>query len=116
MAEAMGVTVKMEEDRDLVDPSRDPADFVKDFQEYLTQQTNQVNLISGSVASEREPEALKGGELLPSVIHFKPKMSGNCSPMTQAVFFRGFWRDYCGERKVTFGDGSPIKAPHVPSA
>uniref|UniRef100_A0A8C4R866 Zinc finger protein Pegasus n=1 Tax=Eptatretus burgeri TaxID=7764 RepID=A0A8C4R866_EPTBU len=69
MAEAMGVTVKMEEDRDLVDPSRDPADFVKDFQEYLTQQTNQVNLISGSVASEREPEALKGGEVDRGLVH-----------------------------------------------
>ncbi|XP_018082846.1 zinc finger protein Pegasus isoform X3 [Xenopus laevis] len=35
-------------------------DFVKDFQEYLTQQTHHVNMISGSVSSDKEAEALQG--------------------------------------------------------
>lgn len=32
----------------------EPADFVRDFQEYLTQQTQHVNMISGSVCGEKE--------------------------------------------------------------
>ncbi|XP_059803743.1 zinc finger protein Pegasus-like [Hypanus sabinus] len=34
-------------------------DFVKDFQEYLTQQTHHVNMISGSVGAEKESESLQ---------------------------------------------------------
>lgn len=41
-------------------------DFVKDFQEYLTQQTQHVNMISGSVGGEREAEMLQGGKYLVS--------------------------------------------------
>ncbi|XP_078500129.1 zinc finger protein Pegasus isoform X2 [Lissotriton helveticus] len=37
-------------------------DFVKDFQEYLTQQTHHVNMISGAVSGEKEAEPLQGGE------------------------------------------------------
>ncbi|XP_042192734.1 zinc finger protein Pegasus-like isoform X2 [Callorhinchus milii] len=37
----------------------DSADFVKDFQEYLTQQTHHVNMISGSVGGEKETELLQ---------------------------------------------------------
>ncbi|XP_034716611.1 zinc finger protein Pegasus-like [Etheostoma cragini] len=33
----------------------EPVDFVKEFQEYLTQQTQHVNMISGSVCGEKEP-------------------------------------------------------------
>ncbi|XP_031698176.1 zinc finger protein Pegasus [Anarrhichthys ocellatus] len=33
----------------------EPVDFVKEFQEYLTQQTQHVNMISGSVCGETEP-------------------------------------------------------------
>ncbi|GCB69187.1 hypothetical protein scyTo_0005435 [Scyliorhinus torazame] len=36
-------------------------DFVKDFQEYLTQQTQHVNMISGSVGGEKEPSSLQTG-------------------------------------------------------
>ncbi|XP_069468118.1 zinc finger protein Pegasus isoform X2 [Ambystoma mexicanum] len=35
-------------------------DFVKDFQEYLTQQTHHVNMISGAVSGEKEAEPLQG--------------------------------------------------------
>nr|KAF6378928.1 hypothetical protein mMyoMyo1_009801 [Myotis myotis] len=38
----------------------EPLDFVKDFQEYLTQQTHHVNMISGSVSGDKEAEALWG--------------------------------------------------------
>lgn len=41
----------------------EPLDFVKDFQEYLTQQTHHVNMISGSVSGDKEAEALQGGSL-----------------------------------------------------
>ncbi|XP_078269690.1 zinc finger protein Pegasus-like isoform X2 [Rhinoraja longicauda] len=34
-------------------------DFVKDFQEYLTQQTHHVNMISGSVAAEKASDSLQ---------------------------------------------------------
>uniref|UniRef100_A0A8C5I975 Zinc finger protein Pegasus n=1 Tax=Gouania willdenowi TaxID=441366 RepID=A0A8C5I975_GOUWI len=33
----------------------EPVDFVKEFQEYLTQQTQHVNMISGSVFGEKDP-------------------------------------------------------------
>lgn len=32
----------------------EPVDFVREFQEYLTQQTQHVNMISGSVCGEKE--------------------------------------------------------------
>ncbi|XP_068112930.1 zinc finger protein Pegasus isoform X2 [Hyperolius riggenbachi] len=35
-------------------------DFVKDFQEYLTQQTHHVNMISGAVSGEKEADTLQG--------------------------------------------------------
>lgn len=38
----------------------EPLDFVKDFQEYLTQQTHHVNMISGSVSGDKEAETLQG--------------------------------------------------------
>ncbi|NXD34475.1 IKZF5 protein, partial [Copsychus sechellarum] len=38
----------------------EPLDFVKDFQEYLTQQTQHVNMISGSVTGDKEVETLPG--------------------------------------------------------
>lgn len=40
----------------------EPLDFVKDFQEYLTQQTHHVNMISGSVSGDKEAETLQGGK------------------------------------------------------
>lgn len=36
------------------DVKSEPVDFVKEFQEYLTQQTQHVNMISGSVCGEKE--------------------------------------------------------------
>lgn len=41
----------------------EPLDFVKDFQEYLTQQTHHVNMISGSVSGDKEAEALQLGQM-----------------------------------------------------
>lgn len=42
----------------------EPLDFMKDFQEFLTQQTHHVNMISGSVSGDKEAEALQGGRFL----------------------------------------------------
>ena len=47
----------------------EPVDFVKEFQEYLTQQTQHVNMISGSVCGEKEsaeafPAGGKGAQLM----------------------------------------------------
>ncbi|XP_029934257.1 zinc finger protein Pegasus-like [Myripristis murdjan] len=42
------------EDRKMDDIKSEPLDFVKEFQEYLTQQTQHVNMISGSVCGEKE--------------------------------------------------------------
>lgn len=39
---------------------QEPLDLVKDFQEYLNQQTHHVNMISGSVDEDRDPEDLHG--------------------------------------------------------
>ncbi|XP_072523224.1 zinc finger protein Pegasus-like isoform X2 [Salminus brasiliensis] len=38
---------------------QEPLDLVKDFQEYLNQQTHHVNMISGSVDEEKEPDDLQ---------------------------------------------------------
>ncbi|XP_077481468.1 zinc finger protein Pegasus-like isoform X2 [Stigmatopora argus] len=37
----------------------EPLDFVREFQEYLTQQTQHVNMISGSICEEKDPVALR---------------------------------------------------------
>lgn len=42
------------EDRKMEDIKTEPLDFVKEFQEYLTQQTQHVNMISGSVCGEKQ--------------------------------------------------------------
>ena len=48
----------------------EPLDFVKDFQEYLTQQTHHVNMISGSVSGDKEAETLQGGKLISVLSNF----------------------------------------------
>lgn len=40
----------------------DTLDFVKDFQEYLSQQTQHVNMISGSVSGVKEADELPPGD------------------------------------------------------
>lgn len=42
----------------------DTLDFVKDFQEYLSQQTQHVNMISGSVSGVKEADEMPPGTLL----------------------------------------------------
>ena len=42
----------------------DTLDFVKDFQEYLSQQTQHVNMISGSVSGVKEAGGLPAGKVL----------------------------------------------------
>lgn len=40
----------------------EPMDFVRDFQEYLDQQTHHVNALSSSVNGEKNDEDLQTGE------------------------------------------------------
>lgn len=46
----------------------DTLDFVKDFQEYLSQQTQHVNMISGSVSGVKEADELPPGDQFNRVI------------------------------------------------
>lgn len=46
----------------------DTLDFVKDFQEYLSQQTQHVNMISGSVSGVKEADELPPGDRFNRVI------------------------------------------------
>lgn len=57
----------------------EPLDFVKDFQEYLTQQTQHVNMISGSVSGEKEAETLQGGKLVSVLSNFIFRDCLHCS-------------------------------------
>lgn len=41
-------------DKEMEEIKTEPVDFVREFQEYLTQQTHHVNMISGSVCAEKE--------------------------------------------------------------
>ncbi len=54
-AEDDGVDLSMGEEKP------EPLDFVKDFQEYLSQQTQHVNMISGSVIGVKDSDDLQGG-------------------------------------------------------
>ncbi|KAI4889069.1 hypothetical protein NFI96_016098 [Prochilodus magdalenae] len=47
--------------RTMAEKRQEPMDLVKDFQEYLSQQTRHVNMISGSVDEEKEPRDLQAG-------------------------------------------------------
>lgn len=51
----------------------DTLDFVKDFQEYLSQQTQHVNMISGSVSGVKEADELPAGNYL--IINFRHMIS-----------------------------------------
>lgn len=47
----------------------DTLDFVKDFQEYLSQQTQHVNMISGSVSGVKEVDELPAGNTFPMFVY-----------------------------------------------
>ena len=54
-------------------------DFVKDFQEYLSQQTQHVNMISGSVSGVKEVDELPAGrpsqECLRNSVSFRGRLT-----------------------------------------
>lgn len=52
----------------------DTLDFVKDFQEYLSQQTQHVNMISGSVSGVKEADELPPGKYDVSFTRYKLSM------------------------------------------
>uniref|UniRef100_A0AAY4A8V7 Zinc finger protein Pegasus n=2 Tax=Denticeps clupeoides TaxID=299321 RepID=A0AAY4A8V7_9TELE len=76
----------------------EPLDFVKDFQEYLTQQTQHVNMISGSVGVERDTAA-----------HSQSERDGQEQPSVEssladsaAMLVGGFERTYDGKLKCRY--------------
>ncbi|XP_007902121.1 zinc finger protein Pegasus isoform X1 [Callorhinchus milii] len=54
-----GIKEALTRNKNMREKRAESVDFVKDFQEYLTQQTQHVNMISGSVCNEKEPELLQ---------------------------------------------------------
>ena len=48
--------------RTMAEKRQEPMDLVRDFQEYLSQQTRHVNMISGPVDEEKEPRDLQAGK------------------------------------------------------
>lgn len=64
----------------------EPVDFVREFQEYLTQQTHHVNMISGSVCAEKESEVpYQAGE---NKIHCTVQQNNNLlSPQMSKLFY-----------------------------
>lgn len=79
----------------------EPLDFVKDFQEYLTQQTHHVNMISGSVSGDKEAETLQGGELISG---YRIRFWGNdctvCIPDNDAaVVWKHFWESFSHHKR-----------------
>lgn len=53
----------------------DTLDFVKDFQEYLSQQTQHVNMISGSVSGVKEADELPPGNVINPISGFSTLQS-----------------------------------------
>ncbi|TMS04596.1 Zinc finger protein Pegasus [Larimichthys crocea] len=77
----------------------DTLDFVKDFQEYLSQQTQHVNMISGSVSGVKEadelpPDCSQNGLDHPSVDMSLEDSSG--------ILVDGFERTYDGKLKCRY--------------
>ncbi|XP_037134169.1 zinc finger protein Pegasus-like isoform X1 [Syngnathus acus] len=56
----------------------EPVDFVREFQEYLTQQTQHVNMISGSICEEKDP-GMKSSQNIssPSLLSMAPRSEHN---------------------------------------
>lgn len=75
----------------------EPLDFVKDFQEYLTQQTHHVNMISGSVSGDKEAETLQGGKLI-SVQWFIYFFENDCT-----VYIPDNYAHYCNCMEAPLG-------------
>lgn len=72
----------------------EPLDFVKDFQEYLSQQTQHVNMISGSVIGGKDSEGLQGGNaqrafqcVVLDLAKYVPKKENSVITHTQNTIF-----------------------------
>lgn len=62
----------------------DTLDFVKDFQEYLSQQTQHVNMISGSVSGVKEADELPAGNVDISSVFSRVKLVDESSHNSNA--------------------------------
>ncbi|XP_028325426.1 zinc finger protein Pegasus [Gouania willdenowi] len=77
----------------------DTLDFVKDFQEYLSQQTQHVNMISGSVSGVKEADELPADCSQNGVAHPSVDMSPEDS---SGILVDGFERTYDGKLKCRY--------------
>ncbi|XP_030631462.1 zinc finger protein Pegasus-like isoform X2 [Chanos chanos] len=81
----------------------EPLDFVRDFQEYLTQQTQHVNMISGSVDADKDPEKLQ------DAVGTEVEQNGLDQPSVEVslddgtgMLVDGFERTYDGKLKCRY--------------
>uniref|UniRef100_A0A8D3BCG6 Zinc finger protein Pegasus n=1 Tax=Scophthalmus maximus TaxID=52904 RepID=A0A8D3BCG6_SCOMX len=77
----------------------DTLDFVKDFQEYLSQQTQHVNMISGSVSGVKEADELPAVYSQNGLDHSSVDMSLEDS---SGILVDGFERTYDGKLKCRY--------------
>ncbi|KAJ0066934.1 hypothetical protein NL108_004918 [Boleophthalmus pectinirostris] len=77
----------------------DTLDFVRDFQEYLSQQTQHVNMISGSVSGVKEEEELPADCTQNGLEHASVEMSLEDS---SGILVDGFERTYDGKLKCRY--------------
>uniref|UniRef100_A0A8C6UPJ3 Zinc finger protein Pegasus n=1 Tax=Neogobius melanostomus TaxID=47308 RepID=A0A8C6UPJ3_9GOBI len=76
----------------------EPVDFVKEFQEYLSQQTQHVNMISGSVCGEKEAAM----EQYHSNVHGGDEKMGLSLPEAPEVQMEGLERTSDGKYKCNY--------------
>lgn len=77
----------------------DTLDFVKDFQEYLSQQTQHVNMISGSVSGAKETDELPAECTQNGLEHASVDMSLEDN---SGILVDGFERTYDGKLKCRY--------------
>ncbi|XP_041748706.2 zinc finger protein Pegasus-like [Coregonus clupeaformis] len=85
-----------------MDDDLKPLDFIKDFQEYLTQQTHHVNMISGSVGGEIEPDHLQAvAAAIPESDHQNGSVEVSLDERS-GLLVDGFQRTYDGKLKCSY--------------
>ncbi|KAK6328067.1 hypothetical protein J4Q44_G00000450 [Coregonus suidteri] len=85
-----------------MDDDLKPLDFIKDFQEYLTQQTHHVNMISGSVGGEIEPDHLQAvAAAIPEIDHQNGSVEVSLDDRS-GLLVDGFQRTYDGKLKCSY--------------
>uniref|UniRef100_A0A4W5L2F8 Zinc finger protein Pegasus n=1 Tax=Hucho hucho TaxID=62062 RepID=A0A4W5L2F8_9TELE len=86
-----------------MDDELKPLDFIKDFQEYLTQQTHHVNMISGSVGGEIEPDHLQAvAAAIPESDNQNGSVEVSLDDSSGLLLVDGFQRTFDGKLKCSY--------------